>query len=348
MLKLFEPRFDEGKLHPIFKMAMTPVNGPERQVLEKWAEGFEDRDGKFVDEFQLTFQTAMWELYLHAVLKEYGFTIDMTFDAPDFVVTGPTAMGVEATVALPAEGGAQAFGYDPLAAIPENMAKLNHESALRLCNSISAKHKKYQTRYSTLPQSKDVPFVIAVTSFDRPFSHMAVNRSIMAALYGYLVDESDIFEDDGRLHVGSDSVSAAIKSNGSKVPMGMFLDKAYEDVSAVIFSPVATWGKVRALAKNPDVPALFRTFHPRERNIIPEMRVHKPGEYEEHLLDGLYVFHNPFAKRPLAPEVFRHQRVAQFRLKDTGEFDVECPDDFLMLRQVQVILFTEDNDATLA
>src|SRR3546814_7253500 len=47
---------------------------------------FIDRDGKFVKEFQSSFESSFWELYLHAVLKDMGMSLDYSFHAPDFVV----------------------------------------------------------------------------------------------------------------------------------------------------------------------------------------------------------------------------------------------------------------------
>ena len=48
---------------------MEQEYGSERAVLENWAQGFEDRDGKFVQEFQLTYESSFWELYLYAALR---------------------------------------------------------------------------------------------------------------------------------------------------------------------------------------------------------------------------------------------------------------------------------------
>jgi hypothetical protein len=70
-------------------MISGPQYLPERRVLEEWAKGFIDRDGKFVNEFQTTFESSMWELYLNAYLRELGATLNFSHHAPDFVVDGP-------------------------------------------------------------------------------------------------------------------------------------------------------------------------------------------------------------------------------------------------------------------
>ena len=47
-------------------------------MLNDWARGFRDRDGKFVQEFQRTFDSCFWELYVFAVLKQYRLEVDFT------------------------------------------------------------------------------------------------------------------------------------------------------------------------------------------------------------------------------------------------------------------------------
>src|SRR3546814_5994862 len=84
-IDLFNPLTAEEQQHPIFQMMLREPYGPEREVLHQWAEGFEDRDGKFVKEFQKTFESSFWELYLHAALKVWGLSIDLRNHAPDFL-----------------------------------------------------------------------------------------------------------------------------------------------------------------------------------------------------------------------------------------------------------------------
>ncbi len=88
-MDLFTPVVPAERQHPIFRMLLDPSNAPERAVLESWAVDFADRDGKFITEFQTTFESSFWELYLHATLKSLGMCLDYSFHAPDFVVTAP-------------------------------------------------------------------------------------------------------------------------------------------------------------------------------------------------------------------------------------------------------------------
>ncbi|WP_256223155.1 hypothetical protein [Pseudomonas sp. SHC52] len=94
-IDLFNQLTAEDQQHPIFQMMLREPYGPEREVLNQWAEGFEDRDGKFVKEFQKTFESSFWELYLHAALKAWGLSIDLRHHAPDFLVGGPIPFCLE-------------------------------------------------------------------------------------------------------------------------------------------------------------------------------------------------------------------------------------------------------------
>jgi len=107
-MDLFTPVVERTKLHRNFLHAAEVATEYDRAVLESWARGFADRDGKFVHEFQTTFNSSFWELYLFACLKELGLPPDFAHHAPDFVVpTGPLPLVIEALGGLlscPARG----------------------------------------------------------------------------------------------------------------------------------------------------------------------------------------------------------------------------------------------------
>lgn len=332
-MDLFQPVVPADKQHDIFRILLHPAHGPERSVIEGWAAGFIDRDGKFVKEFQTSFQSSFWELYLHAVLKELGTSLDYSFHAPDFVVTAPSAFVMEATIASPAEGGTPAYGLRKLE-IPEDFGEFNRQAILRLCNSFTSKVRRYRQHYATLAHVRDKPYVIAIAPFDRPLAHFAANRPIIATLYGTYFDEDLTIATEAQ-NVITHDISAVAKHDTANVPVGMFSDDAYKDVSAVVYGPLATWGKVRALADAPERRIEFTTFHPSDApGLKPEVRRVMKIDYVEHLLDGLYVFHNPYAERPLPAEVFDHDRLARYVLRPDGGLEERCPDDFLLMRML--------------
>jgi len=88
-IDLFTPVISEKKMHPNFCSIIKANNNWNLDVLNNWASGFVDRDGKFVKEFQSTFNSCFWELYLNAIMKDYDLSIDFSFPSPDFTITKP-------------------------------------------------------------------------------------------------------------------------------------------------------------------------------------------------------------------------------------------------------------------
>jgi hypothetical protein len=333
-IKLFVPKTSEEKQHPIFKMMLREEFGPEREVLEAWADGFEDRDGKFVKEFQTTFESSFWELYLFAILKTWGLPLNLRHHAPDFLIEGANPFVLEATIAAPPVEGNPAYGFSHYD-LPEDFTDFNIESTLRICNSFDAKIKKYRTSYSNLEHVQNKPFVIGIASFDRPHSHFAAGRSIFAALYGLYHDEAATRPGDTQ--VTSYNVTAAPKNENVNIDVGLFCDGSYPEVSAVIYSSLATWGKVRALAENPHALTVYNTIHPNPGHIFPIVRNALKRDYHEELMDGLFVLHNPFAKHPIGRGVLAHPRLCEVVVAYDGELLMDAPEDFLLVRMLHSI-----------
>ena len=135
-MDLFKPITPEDAWHPNFAAQMSRPNCWNRQVLEDWATGFVDRDGKFIQEFQTTFNSCFWELYLNAVLRERGLSVDFGFPSPDFVVCGPKPFAIEAVIASHAAGTAPEYGDGR---IPEDLNELNRQAIIRLSNALHSK-----------------------------------------------------------------------------------------------------------------------------------------------------------------------------------------------------------------
>lgn len=331
-MELFDLAIPRDKLHPAFNNLMNPDNVEERALLQSWAEGMQDRDGKFVKELQSTFESSLWELYIHAVLKDLHYDIDFTHASPDFLVTRPHKFSIEATVTRPEAGGKPPVGWS-IDDIPSDFSQFNNEATLRICNSIKAKVEKYRESYSSLSHVQGSPFVLAIGAYDRPGSHFAASRPIIAALYGVYHDEQAAI-DGGLGVVPAYLVDQAQKKSGANVPLGIFNDDKHSEVSAVIYSCLATWGKIRALAKNPRYDFKFTSFHPKPGSLHPTILETDGASYDEHLCDGLFIFRNPYAKVPLPPEVFAHPRIAKSTALPDNDFDFEGPDDFLLTRFV--------------
>lgn len=95
------------------------------------------------------------------------------------------------------------------------------------------------------------------------------------------------------------------------------------------------------MADNPDAMTVYTTLHPAEGQLRASVRRSLKRDYSEHLLDGLYVFHNPFAHQPLPHSVFDHPRITQMTVAQDGELLGIGPSDFLLARLLNTIIQRE-------
>ncbi len=335
-MNLFEPVVSAAQHHPNFKNLLRMGNGFTLDVLNDWAQGFIDRDGKFVTEFQMTFNSSFWELYLHAVLKKYGMPVDFTKARPDFCLPSK-GFNIEATVASSAQGAApehSRLGKAP----PADLNAFNFRSIIRLSNSLAAKRRKYLESYAALDHVQDRPYVVAVTNFDQPFSFMACQRPIEAVLHGYYVDEERyIASGGGEGQLEGETLLKVFKDNGSPIELGLFATPAYREISAVIFSNCANMGKVRALSSDPSPGIFFTALRLNPASDQPHIIRAPKRRYEESLLDGLRIYHNPYATHPLAPALFRHPCVFQ-SFYENDDWVYEQREGQLLFRSVQTAI----------
>ena len=331
-MNLFESVVPTTRQHPNFQNLLRVGNGFTLDVLTDWARGFVDRDGKFVAEFQTTFNSSFWELYLYAVLKKYGMPVDFTRTRPDFCIPS-IGFNIEATVASNAQDAAPE--HSRLEEVPPpDLNAFNLQSIIRLSNSLAAKHRKYLDSYAVLDHVQSRPYVVAVTNFDQPFSFMACQRPIEAVLHGYYVDEERYIASgrrEGRLE--GEALSKVFKDNGSPIELGLFSTPAYREVSAVIFSGCANMGKVRALSSDPSPGIVFTALRLNPASDQPHIIKAPKRSYAENLLDGLRVYHNPYATHPLDPTLFRHPSVFQ-SYYENGDWVYEQRDGQLLFRSV--------------
>jgi hypothetical protein len=254
-MDLFTPVVSEETQHTNFRTITKFANTFNEDVLNEWARGLKDRDGKFVKEFQTTFDSSFWELYLFAVMKHFQLEVDFSFNAPDFVITNHGGINVEAAVASHAQGSTPEFVQSGTP-IPDDLNEFNRQTIIRISNSLAAKRKKYVESYAGLSHVQNRPFVLAVSAFDRPFAMLTCQRAIEAVLFGYYVDEERYLKEGGTLE--GKRIESVTKGNKSPVPVGIFTSEDFAWLSAVIFSSNATWGKVRALSSDPDPEIFFR------------------------------------------------------------------------------------------
>ncbi|WP_053540881.1 hypothetical protein [Anabaena sp. WA102] len=341
-MDLFTPIVPKEKQHNHFLYMTEPgFCEPEIEVIKSWANGFIDRNGQLVQEFQTKFNSAFWELYLFACLKELGCTVDTSHETPDFLVSSSYGDFIaEAAITSHPEGFRPEWEKDH-----ELLEKTKHKeilrlSAIRLEFSIDKKSRKYRTNYSKLPHVKNKPFVICVAPFEQPFFFLQDSLAIVRVLYGYeeVLSRRDT---DGNLTIIGDSYNYRVqKKPGFNVNVGLFTNSKLKHVSAVIFNNRATWCKVRALAKTDKYPVIFsgsRAFQSDQQVGLYQFVEESPN-YKETIADGLHILINPFAENPLDLKIFENREVALHNYDPkTGNYLSYLPNNFLLQRSCTTI-----------
>jgi hypothetical protein len=102
------------------------------------------------------------------------------------------------------------------------------------------------------------------------------------------------------------------KNADVNVQLGFLREGKMNEVSAVIFSNTATYGKVRAMSKAPNPHVFFETARFDGRSQRPMHTIKSRAEYTEDVLDGLVLLHNPCANYPLDLKTFARRGVTQY------------------------------------
>lgn len=298
-LKLFDVLNEDNNLfHPHFKHLLGNENKPLRDVISRWASGFEDRDNKFKHEFQTTFNSSFWELYLYQCFKDLEFNIDFSKASPDFTVQtlSDEVINIEAVTANHAYDTAPEWENGGLT---ENKEFLNF-SSVRILNAINSKHKKYINTYSKLEHVKYNPFVVAVAPFEQSMFFIQNNEAIIRVLYGQGIDKDNGFSEV--------EVPFALKNERVTLELGIFTNDKYKEVSAVIFSTMGNLGK--AITQS-SLKAGIRSsrYHDRKGLI---MEITENSKHFETHLDGLQVHHNPYAINKLPQGSFGRYEVTHY------------------------------------
>lgn len=309
----------DKKLHPKFLLLRDEITlDGEKNIIIDWTNGFQDRDNKIIKEFQTTFHSAFWEFYLFSVFRETKLSIDFSRNRPDFIIKNPYEINVEAVVSEIKQNGRsenERTLNDILGMLTTNymwsdFQNFTNEAITRYSNSILSKHKKFTNEYSHCSWLKnDTPFVIALSSYAQVNYGKEFFYPMLALLYGYFFNpETNDYK----------QVNNIIKpGTTAQIPVGLFKNSAMEDVSAIIFSSTLTLGKLSALSKSKNNLNMNHVFTVRHDNDPPHFKLQEVSSSSpEELTDGLFVFHNPFAKNKLPQDVFASTNATQIVLQD--------------------------------
>lgn len=321
---------DKQFLAPSFvSLADEEGYSPARSIIEPMMRWYKDADGNFIEQFQTTgFDARIWELYLFAAFTEAGFSIDRDFAVPDYTCRG--LMGefcAEATTVNPSRDKEGKIILPPPMDTQEQFLDVMHNYLpIKYAGPLTTKLAK---RYWEKDNAAGKPLIIAIQDFHAPMSMTWSQSALPIYLYGTV----------HTAHPDSDETikmaAKDIKQHrwGEKViESGFFKFDGAENISAVIFNSSATISKFnrmglltgfgskrvrltrQGVSVNPDLKSGPIPFH---------LDVNAP-EYEETWIEGMNVFHNPWAKYPLHPGML--PGAAHHRLRVDGQIESIVPD----------------------
>ena len=353
-MDLFTPRFKEKSLHPYFvKLITEPQYAKVQEVIAGWAVGMETRKGekiKFIDEFQQSFNSSLWELYLNKAFKDLGFSFDYSKASPDFCLTARNGqvINVEAVTSNHAQNRNKAY-YDMESVRESNQVEMKEfldDSTIKLLSALHDKKKLFTDKdnkmhpYSSLDHVKNNPFVVAIAPFDTHLSYVQNNMAINRVLFGI---EPPIQNQYGELV--QNKIKSIEKKNGTKLELGIFTNDSYKEISAVIFSTTGMFGKAIVESK---IDASIRATKYRVYSIKKfksdkrknklgtshkyisntheifsvrrhfgdliggsDMHICHTSEWQESHVDGLHIYYNPFADVPLDKNLINTLQITQ-------------------------------------
>lgn len=182
------------------------------------------------------------------------------------------------------------------------------ESIFRMSNSITKKHKKYLKDYSKHDWiSEDTPYVIAACSYDQVNYGREYIYSMLALLYSFYYDAKE----------DTYNWKETIKKPGSErdIELGLFFNSEYCEVSAIIYSSMITIGKLTAMhisqggVTDNIVLQLWKDSDDFQRPYAIQLI---GPEAPELITEGIFVFHNPRARKPLKIEAFHQNGIVQY------------------------------------
>lgn len=308
---LFSPRVPESQFHSNFSVLLKDdSNLEEKKVMEEWAKELLIRDGseKFIKEFQTSFNSCFWEMYLNALFKSWNLEIDYSKPHPDFLISDFGGICIESVIANTEKDGIpesiNAGKKTDYSVFPNVINEKEYEdfirkSIIRLSNALLYKLRKYNDSYSKENYVKNKPYIIALTPFDRPGFWFQMDEPLLELLYGFR-NKSAINKNLSCEKI--ERICSIQKDNGSDIDLGIFDDSQWSCVSGVIFSTTATYSKVQALSKSKGNGQYFYYSRYKANSKTSEFGCIPKCEYKETIDDGVKLFINLNAKNPIPIE----------------------------------------------
>lgn len=327
----FRPVVPPEKLNRAFRELSTKGSYPSGRLIDEMMHWYEDVDGNFLEQFQtVAFDARLWELYIFATFNELGYAFDRAFEAPDFLCIGPLGrFFIEATTVNPS---------DP----PLNLGDMTQEEYYRDYvpkKFGSALYSKLKKRYWEKEHVKKHPLIFAIQDFHEW-------QSMSWSLYGlmeFLFGSRKVIRQrvDGSVEFVMEKIEYRF---GETATAGFFSFEGAENVSCVIANPSGTIAKFNRIGLQAGFgggkTSIVRSGLCLKEDDNPQPFTYRVGEndYLETWVEGLTVFHNPHAKRPLPFEAI--PGAAHFFIKN-GEIFGEAP-DFHPIGSISFVLHSVD------
>src|SRR5579863_5615092 len=255
----------------------------------------------FAQNFQAGgFHGRVFELACYAYLKSCGLAVDYRVDSPDFIVSrADTSVAVEASTANSSGDQLEDISIGKLKPLSDEeiFDKVENDFPIRMANVLE---KKLRHRYWEQPQCAGKSFVLAVSPFFEAGSITYTDDALLGYLYGF----ADKHEYGGR-----------------KVASGFFLRPEVCHVSAVLFTNQFTVPRFYRLSADASVNrrlVAIRQGWYYQRASEAELvcgkyryRVGHPSSPDEPWWQGVTLFLNPLAARPLREHLLRASSVVR-------------------------------------
>jgi hypothetical protein len=359
-MDLFWPLVNDDRLHPLIKSIMKDKTyQPTMNVINGWSKGLLGRKGeanKFIKEFQTSFNSSLWELYLNKSFIDLGFEIDYTNESPDFHLTHQSGKVINVEAVTANNKFNESEHYYSIKSFQESAHTDDKEfldqSTIKLAGKLKDKrvlftgenNKKHP--YCSMSHVSGNPFVIAVAPFDNHLSFSQNNMAINRVLYGI---EPPKINSHGEMM--SEKIPYIKNRNGKIIDLGIFTNDSYKEISAIMFSTTGMFGKAVVEA---GISKFVRSTRYREIPLVEfmekeglaklgtshlelgegndvfstrtkmgntvygsDMHLCYSKHHKETHLDGLHIYYNPFAETPLPSNIFTAYEITQ------NDYDIE-------------------------
>lgn len=316
------------KVHHKVKCLLDVSYTSERELLALWISEFQIKDGvdKTIKQFQETFHSIFWEVYLNKIFLESKFEIVKGIVSPDFLLLdGNKKIFVEAVVSNIAEAEPKESDRTIDDIYGENdYYEILDESIIRLYNTFCNKQERFKNHYSKNNDILSSPFLLAIGDYGQINYGQSYYYPMLALLYGAYYDKDEKREDlkilcEDSFNKEYKFISTHMKKNGAILKVGLFNSEEYKNISAVIYSCNTTLGKLSSLVEN-HIPFDKCIVVDREvANFESRILRYSNQQPDETLYDGIIIYHNPYATNKLSNDFMNENGVVHIRYDEEAE-----------------------------